>query len=262
MIALVVFVRPGVTHVGDFHVRATNLLVAGWLAVFSVPLFLWVRDAAPAGRAAATSAFTEVWRTFREVRRYRDAALFLVARLLFNDGLITIFAFGGIYAAGTFGMSLAQILVFGIVLNVAAGAGAFLGGYVDDRIGGKKTLIVSCVALALATALAVWAPTRTWLWVAGIFVGLFAGPNQAASRSLLARFAPPGRQTEFFGFFAFSGKFTAFLGPAVLGIATQAAGSQRAGVATVLLFFLVGGALLLWVDEDRGKKTAEDGGGR
>ena len=256
VIALVVFVRPGVTHVGDFHVRATNLLVAGWLAVFALPLFAWVRDAAPTVQAAAPNPFAEVWRTFREVRRYRDAALFLLARLLFNDGLITIFAFGGIYAAGTFGMSLGQILVFGIVLNVAAGAGAFLGGYVDDRIGGKRTLIVSCVALALATAVAVWAPTRTWLWVAGIFVGLFAGPNQAASRSLLARFAPQGRQTEFFGFFAFSGKFTAFLGPAVLGIATQAAGSQRAGVATVLLFFLVGGGLLLAVDEKRGIATA------
>jgi MFS transporter, UMF1 family len=270
VIALVGFVQPatpwfGVSREAGFHIRATNLVVAAWLAAFSVPLFLWVRDAvlAPAARAAVPNAFAEVWRTFREVRRYRDAALFLVARLLFNDGLITIFAFGGIYAAGTFGMTIAQILVFGIVLNVAAGAGAYLGGYIDDRIGGKKTLIASCVALSLATALAVWAPTRSWLWVAGIFVGLFAGPNQAASRSLLARFAPPGRQTEFFGFFAFSGKFTAFLGPAVLGIATQAAGSQRAGVATVLVFFLVGGALMLGVDEKRGiERAVEDGRGR
>jgi UMF1 family MFS transporter len=92
-----------------------------------------------------------------------------------------------------------------------------------------------------------------------MLVGLFAGPNQAASRSLLARFAPSDRRNEFFGFFAFSGKFTAFLGPAVLGIATQAFGSQRAGVATVLLFFLVGGALLLGVDEERGIEASGNG---
>jgi UMF1 family MFS transporter len=267
VVALVGFVQPetpwfGVSREGGFHIRATNLLVAAWLAAFALPFFVTVREPRrPGVRPDVRGAFAEVARTFREVRRYRDAALFLLARLIFNDGLITIFAFGGIYAAGTFGMSIAEILVFGIALNLAAGTGAFLFGFVDDRIGGKNTVIASCVALAFATALAVWAPTRTWFWIAGVLVGVFAGPNQAASRSLLARFAPPERQNEFFGFFAFSGKFTAFLGPAVLGIATQAANSQRAGVATVLLFFLVGGALLLGVDEERGKAAVQVGGG-
>lgn len=261
VIALIGFVRPevpwfGITREGGFHIRATNLLVAVWLTAFALPFFLTVRDTPrPGARLDVRGAFAEVRRTFADIRRYRDAALFLVARLIFNDGLITIFAFGGIYAAGTFGMSIAEILVFGIALNVAAGTGAFLFGFVDDKIGGKKTVLASCIALAGATALAVWAPTRTWLWIAGVLVGMFAGPNQAASRSLLARFAPADRQNEFFGFFAFSGKFTAFLGPAVLGIATQAAGSQRAGIATVLLFFLVGGALLMGVDEERGRKA-------
>lgn len=262
VVALVGFVRPetpwfGLSREAGFNIRATNLLVAVWLAAFAVPFFLTVREPRrPGVRVNVPGAFTEVLRTFREIRRYRDAALFLLARLIFNDGLITIFAFGSIYAAGTFGMTLAEILVFGIALNLAAGTGAFLFGFVDDRIGGKKTVMASCVALAVATAIAVWAPTRTWLWVAGVLVGIFAGPNQAASRSLLARFAPAGRQNEFFGFFAFSGKFTAFLGPAVLGIVTQAAGNQRAGIATVLVFFLVGGALLLAVDEKRGVEAA------
>jgi UMF1 family MFS transporter len=87
-------------------------------------------------------------------------------------------------------------------------------------------------------------------------IGVFAGPNQAASRSLMARFAPPGRENEFFGFFAFSGRLTSFAGPALLGIATQTFGSQRAGVATILLFLLVGGGLLLLVDEGRGRRAA------
>jgi len=108
----------------------------------------------------------------------------------------------------------------------------------------------------VATALAVWAPTRAWFWVAGMLIGVFAGPNQAASRSLMARFAPQGGENEFFGFYAFSGRLTSFAGPALLGVATQLFASQRAGVATLLLFFAVGGGLLLLVDEGRGRLAA------
>lgn len=260
VIALVGFVQPaepwfGISRADGFNYRATCLLAAIWLALFALPLFLTLREEKPAV-GYQPSAIRQLIADSRQLLRYRDAALFLVARLLFNDGLITVFAFGGIYAAGTFGMTLGEVIQFGIAINVAAGAGALLFGFVDDRIGGKRTVLVSCAALAAATALAVWAPTRGWFWTAGILIGVFAGPNQSASRSLMARFAPPGRENEFFGFFAFSGRLTAFAGPALLGIATQAFGSQRAGVATVLLFFLAGGGLLLKVDESRGSLAA------
>ena len=262
LLALIGFVQTdapwfGVARAGGANIRATCLLVAIWLVVFALPLFLTLREERrPGARLDVVAAFRELGATFRGVRRYRDAALFLLARLLFNDGLVTVFAFGGIYAAGTFGMTLSEVIKFGIGINVAAGAGAFLFGFVDDRIGGRRTVLVSCVALAAATALAAWAPTRTWFWIAGMSIGVFAGPNQAASRSLMARFAPPGRENEFFGFFAFSGRLTSFAGPALLGIATQTFGSQRAGVATILLFLLVGGGLLLLVDEGRGRLAA------
>jgi UMF1 family MFS transporter len=141
---------------------------------------------------------------------------------------VTIFAFGGIYAAGAFGMTFAEILVFGIVINLAAGAGALTFGLIDDRIGGRKTVLWSIAALTVASAIAVWAPTGLWLWIAAILIGIFAGPNQSASRSLTGRFTPPERRNEFFGLFAFSGKFTSFLGPLALGSATSAFGSQRA----------------------------------
>ncbi|MDP3909857.1 MAG: MFS transporter, partial [Gemmatimonadales bacterium] len=263
VVALVGFVQPatpwfGLSRADGLNIRATCLLAAAWLAVFAVPLFLTLREAPRrvAARFDPRAAMRELATTFRGVRQYRDAALFLLARLLFNDGLITVFAFGGIYAAGTFGMTLAEVIQFGIGINIAAGAGALLFGFVDDRIGGKRTVLLSCAALAGATALAVWAPTRTWFWVAGLSIGVFAGPNQSASRSLMARFAPPGRENEFFGFFAFSGRLTAFAGPALLGLATQVFQNQRAGVATVLLFFLAGAGLLLLVDEARGRRAA------
>jgi UMF1 family MFS transporter len=170
-----------------------------------------------------------------------------------------VFAFGGIYAAGTFGMSLSEVIAFGFALNIASGFGAVLFGFVDDRIGGKKTIMVTLVMLSVATAIAVWAPNRTWFWTAGVLIGLFVGPNQSASRSLMGRFVPEKHQTEFFGFFAFSGKVTSFMGPFLLGTVTAAFGSQRAGVATVLLFFLVGGTLLATVNERRGIEAARNG---
>ena len=114
----------------------------------------------------------------------------------------------------------------------------------------------------MATVLAVWAPTKTWLWVAGILIGLFVGPNQSASRSLMGRFVPEKHQAEFFGFFAFSGKVTSFLGPILLGTATVMFASQRAGVATVLLFLVVGGGLLLLVNERAGMAAARADDGR
>jgi UMF1 family MFS transporter len=170
-----------------------------------------------------------------------------------------VFAFGGIYAAGTFGMSLSEVIAFGFVLNIAAGLGAVAFGFLDDKIGGKKTILVTLVMLSVATAIAVWAPNRAWFWVAGVLIGIFVGPNQSASRSLMARFVPEKHQTEFFGFFAFSGKVTSFMGPFLLGTVTAVFGSQRAGVATVLLFFLVGGMLLATVDERRGIQAAHAG---
>ena len=242
----------GMSTVDGFNVRATNLLVAAWFLVFSVPLFLFVRDPdVRRSRLDVGAALADLRQTVTHLRRYRQIMRFLVARLIYNDGLVTIFAFGGIYAAGTFGFTLSEVIVFGIALNVVAGVGAWLFGFVDDRIGGKTTIMISLVFLGLSTVLATFAPDRFWFWVAGIGVGFFLGPNQSASRSLMGRFVPKEHESEFFGFFAFSGKVTAFAGPSLLGVLSDIY-SQRVGVFSVLLFFVVGGALLLKVDEHEG----------
>jgi UMF1 family MFS transporter len=200
-------------------------------------------------------AFAQLKRTLVEVRKYRQTVRFLLARLLYNDGLVTVFAFGGIYAAGTFGFTFEEVLFFGIIINVGAGLGAAAMGLLDDRIGGKRTIVISLVGLIAATLLAVLATSATWFWVAGILIGLFVGPNQAASRSLMGRFVPHKLENEFFGFFAFSGKLTAFIGPFLLGILTEASGSQRVGISVVVLLFLLGLVLLLSVDERAGREV-------
>ena len=255
-IALVVFVQVDVAPFGldmaaGEHVRATALLVAGWFALFSIPLFLFIREEQPAAAARPAAlvreSFASLKETWVEIRRYRPIVRLLLARLVYNDGLVTIFAFGGIYAAGTFGMSIAEVIQFGVAINVAAGAGAFAFGFVDDKIGGKPTILISLVLLSLATLIAVFAPSDTpgALLAAGVLIGIAAGPNQSASRSLLGRMVPDDKETEFYGFFAFSGKLTAFMGPMLLAVLTDVFDSQRVGISVVLLFFLAGGLLLL-----------------
>ena len=258
--ALVVFVPEtppfGIPTAGGFNLRATNLLVAGWFLLFSIPAFVWLRDeSAAAGRLDVGRAFRDLAATVRHLRRYRQVGLFLLARLFYNDGLVTIFAFGGIYAVGTFGFGFEDLVTFGIVINVGAGLGALAFGFVDDRIGGKATVGLSVAALAAATLLAAVAQTRTAFWAAAVLVGVFAGPNQSASRSLMARFVPAKHESEFFGFFAFSGKVTSFLGPALLGVLSDVY-SQRVGVASLLVFFLAGGLILRRVDEREGIAAA------
>ena len=266
VIAFVALVFPdepwlGFSTAASQNIRATNLLVAVWFAIFAIPMFLFVKEERPAERPhdILRSTGRQLAETFRSLKDYRQIARLLIARLIYNDGLVTVFAFGGVYAAGTFGFDFDEILIFGIALNVTAGAGAFVMGFLDDKLGGKKTLLITLVGLAAGTLLAALAPNRELFWVAGLTIGVFAGPNQSASRSLLARFVPPDKENEFFGFFAFSGKATAFLGPLLFGVLTQAFGTQRAGIFAVLVSFLVGGLLLMRVDEAEGVASKGDG---
>ena len=230
------------------NIRATNLLVAVWFLIFSLPLFFFVHQKVPdrpGSLAVVQGSFGQLVATFREVRKHKETVKFLLARLIYNDGLVTVFAFGGIYAAGTFGFSLAQVLIFGIVINLAAGAGAIAMGYLDDLIGAKQTIVISLFGLMIAAAIGIFATEAQWLWVAGILLGIFSGPNQAASRSLMARYIPQGLENEFFGFFAFSGKLTAFIGPLLLAFVTRIAESQRAGMVVVIVLFAFGLMLLI-----------------
>ena len=269
-VALVVFVQPETPPLGldkdtFAHVRATNLLVAVWFALFAIPAFLVLEEpprkepeGLEAREAVVRGAFRQFGRTFRDIKHYRQIVKLLVARVFYNDGLVTVISFGGIYAAGVLGFETEDVLIFGIVLNVAAAVGAAIFGFVDDALGGKKTVLITVVGLFAASALAIATTSATLFWVAGILIGLLLGPNQAASRSLMGRFVPPAKENEFFGFFAFSGKATAFLGPALLAPITAAFG-QRAGISVVLVFFLVGGVLLLSLDEEEGLRVAKEG---
>jgi UMF1 family MFS transporter len=238
---------------GGDNIRATNLLVAVWFAVFSIPTFIFLKDKKVQYeqpiKEVVLESLQQLASTFREIRKYRKIARFLLARLIYNDGLIAIFAFGGIYAAGTFGFTWREIMIFGVSLNIAAGIGAFIMGFLDDHIGGKRMIILSLCGLALGTLMALVGQSKVLFWIAGILIGFFAGPNQSGSRALLGRLIPKEMKGEFYGFFAFSGKATAFLAPLLLGILTEVSNSQRIGFSVIMVFFMVGGAILLGVRE-------------
>jgi UMF1 family MFS transporter len=254
----------GFSQEGAENIRAVCLLTAVWFAVFAIPLFLFVKEdrskASPPNKRVLQETYAQLRRTWVDLREYRHVVRLLIARLFYNDGLVTIFSFGGIYAATIFGFTVEEIIVFGIVLNVAAGLGAWGFSILDDKLGGKKTIKYSLIGLMAAVVLAVWAPDRIWFWMAGIAVGIFAGPNQSASRSLLGRFVPDEKENEFFGFFAFSGKATSFMGPLLLAWATALFETQRAGVATILIFMVIGYIILQGVDEKEGIRLAGRGG--
>ena len=258
LVAMVGFVSPDVPWFGldidtGEHIRATNILVAAWFFIFTLPAILYLKEkkVESANRIGVVvlNSIQALKKTFQEIKSYKNTVRFLISRLIYNDGLVTIFAFGAIYASGTFGFTFNEIMIFGIVLNIAAGSGAFLMGYIDDVIGGKLTIQISLIGLMIAVLLAVFANSKLLFWVSGIIVGLFAGPNQSASRSLMGRLTPPDKINEFYGFFAFSGKLTSFLGPMLLGIFTKYFSSQRYGVAVVFIFFFVGFLLMRNVNE-------------
>ncbi len=255
VLCLLLLVRPdpspfGLDRAAAEHVRATALLTAAWIALFAWPLLLAVPDPPPprpSWRRAAREGLAETGAVLRFLPRRPDMLRFLIARLFYTDGLNTLFAFGAIYAAGVFGMGFEEILVFGIALNLTAGAGAAVFGLVEDRLGSRRTILVSLGALCLLGVGLLLAEGKTAFWALALALGVFIGPAQAASRTLMARLAPPGEVTAHFGLFALSGRITGFLGPAVLAAVTEITGSQRAGMGTVVVFLALGAVILAGV---------------
>ena len=171
---------------------------------------------------------------------------------MFRDGLAAIFTFGGVIAAGTFGFSMTEVIIFAIVGNLVAAAGAVIGGRLDDKIGPKAVILISLVGLLIAGAGVFFSPAASGFWVFGLILCLFVGPAQSAARSYLSRLIPEGREGEMFGFFAMTGRAVSFLAPALfslsVAIAIPLVGSgqaQRYGIIGILIVLAVGLLLLL-----------------
>lgn len=265
VVALFVFVDVdtppfGLEKATAEHVRATFLMVAVWYSLFSIPLFLFSRDRKKTGldiKEASRMGWQQLKTSIANVRKYKHIVRFLIARMVFIDALATVFAFGGIYAAGTFDFSERDVLIFGIGLNVTAGIGAGAFAWLDDWMGSRTTMLISLIGLIVTTTGVLVVTGLTWFWFFGLVLGIFVGPVQAASRTYMARVSPPDLENQMFGLMALSGKVTSFLGPFLVGWLTYIADSQRIGMSVIVVLFIIGFVLLYFVPDAEEARPSE-----
>jgi UMF1 family MFS transporter len=262
---------------GTFIVRLSLVITALFFAVSAVPLFLWLRERAqpkdlPSGESYLSVALKQLWKTIRTAGQFWEFVKFMIAFLVYNDGIIMALDFAAIIGAVLFGMSQEQLIIFMIIVQVTNVAGAYLFGILVDRIGGKRSLVLS---LLLMIGVVVWLyfnQTLTGYFFIGAVAGVAMAGAQSVSRTMVAIFAPPGQSAEFYGFFAVIGRTSSFIGPLVYGLlAAEAAlwyqsqgqdtglaeqSGQRVAILSIVVFLVVGLALLAFVDEKKARRAA------
>ena len=246
VMVLAIFILPtpplfGLSSETAEPVRATMVFAGAWLIIFSLPLFLSAPHTAAASKQPFFVSLHQSWKLALSLP---DMMRFLIARMAYNDGLVTLFAFGGIYAAKVFGFTQQNILVFAIALNVTAGIGAIIGGPLTDRLGPLWIIRISLTGLFILGLICLLTPNIYVFWAASLCLGFFIGPCQAAGRVWVAHLAPPEHHASLFGFLALSGKLTSFAGPLLYGWIIYITGLERAGMAVVLGLFILGFFLL------------------
>ncbi|MBI3129649.1 MAG: MFS transporter [Candidatus Tectomicrobia bacterium] len=242
--------------------RLSFAATAVFYALFTIPLVLWLRERPPLPRrpgaggkkpagapASARDAFRELWGTLQALRRREGALRYLLAFLLYNDGIVTVISFSSIYAVTTLGFTMGETLNLFIAVQLSAGAGAFFFGYLTDAWGARKTVLLTLFNWCLVVILAYFAASKDAFFLISLLAGISLGSSQSASRSLLAFYIPPGGTAQTYSFYGVCGKMSSILGPLAFGGVSAATGSQRLAILSVLFFFLAGGALLWTVPE-------------
>ena len=234
------------------HIRIMGPIVGIWVILFSIPLFLFTPDKPSTGKStmqAVSLGLSTLWQTLKSLREYKNIAVFLLGRMFYADGLATLFTMGGIFAAKAYGMNDEEVLTFAIVLNITAGAGAIAFAWIDDKIGSKTTIIISVSAIIVLGSFLLFFEAKTTFYILAALLGIFIGPAQSASRALMARLAPKDMQTEMFGLYAYSGKATAFVAPAIVTIVMAYTDNIRIGMVAIPVLMLIGLIIILRVKE-------------
>lgn len=251
--------KEGTRFVGPFS--------ALWFLVFMIPFFLWVKDdgVGDSRPGVVKRAFSDLWTSIRNVAKRRSLAAFLGSSMLYRDALNALYTFGGVYAKLVLDWTITQIGIFGIIGAITAAVSTWIGGRCDRAFGPKPVIIVTILCLVLVCTVIVGMDREALFgfalpqgsgvpdiifYVCGATIGGAGGALYAASRSMMVRHANPERPTEAFGLFALSGKATAFLAPALIGLVTLISGSPRLGLSPVIGLFLIGLVLLVWVKRD------------
>jgi MFS transporter, UMF1 family len=260
------FIQPdvglfGVTDTDALDIRVSMLLCGLWIALFTIPAFVVLRDRPRpvAPRVGVVASYRLVWASIRGLWAVsRHTVYFLMASALFRDGLAGVFAFGAILAAGTFGLSAGEVIIFGAAANIVAGLATMAFGLLDDRIGPKKVILI-CLGSLVTLGVLIFVlhdGGKTVFWVLGLMLTVFVGPAQAASRSFLARLIPQGKSGEIFGLYATTGRVVSFLSPLAFGgfialgaLITGQDNTQYWGILGVVLILAAGFAVMIPVKE-------------
>ncbi len=262
---------------GQFIVRLSFLITAVFFALSAAPIFLWLRERAQPQRLPEGGTYFSVARkrltdTFRDVRHYREAVKFIIAFLVYNDGIIMALDFAAIVGAVLFGMDQQQLIILMIIVQATSIGGAYLFGLLSSRVSSKRSLLISLALMIGAVAWMLFNQTLTGFFIIAALAGFALTGVQSVSRTLVGEFSPPGKSAEFYGFFSVAGRTSSFIGPTVFGfLAAEAAlrfeaqgfavrlaeqMGQRVGIASILVFLIAGFVLLLFVNEARGREAA------
>jgi UMF1 family MFS transporter len=240
--------------------RAAFISVAVWWALFTLPLLRRVPeppvDPSAAASASIRTAAARLLRTLRELRRYRHAFTMLLAFMLYNDGIGTIIRMATLYGTQV-GIDQGSLIGALLLVQFIGVPSAFLFGAVAGRVGAKPAILASLVLYTVITVLAFRMTTARDFMMLAALVGLVQGGSQALSRSVFASLIPKDRTAEFFGFFSVFEKFAGIFGPLLFAVAVALTQSNRAAILSVIVFFVAGGALLVTVDVEEGRRAAE-----
>ncbi len=250
LVALKVFGETSTT------VRGVMVFAGLWWAGFAVIPLLWLRDRPPmdpepgvAADSVWSSGFRQLGQTLRHLKAYPLTLLFLLAFLVYNDGIQTVISIASTYGTEELKLSEQTLAATILVVQFVAFGGALLLGWIATRVGAWKTVLGSLVAWTAVILAAFWLPAGApgLFMLLGAAIGIVLGGSQALSRSLFSQLIPAGREAEYFGFYGISDKGSSWLGPLVFGLVNQIVGNYRAAIVSLVIFFVVGFLLLLAV---------------
>lgn len=233
-------------------IKETFVVSAIFFLIFSIPLFLFLKDSRKnitREESYIKIGVGRVFNTVKHLKNYKNLATFLLAFFFYIEGVNTVIYFSGNYASTTLGFSETELLIFFITVQTTAIIGSVLLGIIADSIGQKKTIMITLLLWLLTIALAIVIRDKNGFYLVGLLAGSAMGSSQSTSRSLMSKLTPPEKKTEFFGFYSFFGKSSAVLGPLVFGYVSYATNSQRIAIFTIGFFFLIGLLILTKVKE-------------
>ena len=247
----------------DAFVPVTMLITAVIYAAAALVTFVLLKERAVANPAAAgqsgiKASLGQLKKTFQQARRYPDFMWLLLCAVFYQGGVAVAITLAAIYAEQVIGFVQQETMVLIFVLNLAAAAGAFGLGYLQDRIGHKQALALTLVGWALTCVIAALTTSKGMFWYAAALAGLCMGSSQSAGRAMAGMLAPPKQTAEFFGLWTFATRLASIIGPLTYGAITWAtSGNQRIAIASTAVLFVAGLVVLQRIDMARGRRTAE-----